>query len=257
MDSRGRQGEGQVISEYLLYFFMVLPLSILFSMGGAGSGIAVIPLLHLLGIDFNLAKAVGLFTGFSTTFTSTLMNIKRKALDIAFVLPLAVTMWISAPIGAQLARVIDERPLQWFFVIFLLFSATMMIFFKKEPKMALQKRWIMALIGAVAGVMAGLLGVGGGNMLLPVLILLGFEARKVAIAVSFTVPLSAFGTFLSYASFVDIDWILLAVCAAAAVIGGYIGNYMMHFRLSQRDIKRIIALLLYILAFKMAYTLSG
>jgi hypothetical protein len=35
--------------EYLLYFFLTAMLATLFAMGGAGSGIAVIPLLHMLG----------------------------------------------------------------------------------------------------------------------------------------------------------------------------------------------------------------
>ncbi len=222
-------------------------------MAGAGAGIAVIPVLHMLGIEFNLAKAVGLFVGFTTTFTSTVMNFKRKVLDIKFAMPLAVTLFIFAPLGAKLSQYVDEKIVKTFFILFLIFSATMMMFFKKEAKTNFQKPWVLAILGVFVGLLAGLLGVGGGNMLLPFLILLGFEPKKVAVAVSFVVPFSALGSFVSYASFVDMDWLLLGVCTFAAVIGGYIGNYMMHIKLSQQQIKKVISLLLYILAFKMSW----
>ena len=242
--------------EYLLYFSLVAALSTLFAMGGAGAGIAVIPLLHMLGIEFNLAKAVGLFVGFTTTFTSTVMNFRRNVLDIRLALPLAATLFIFAPLGAQLSRFADERVVKWLFILFLLFSASMMMFFKREAKAHLQKPWILAVLGTGTGLLAGLLGVGGGNMLLPMLILLGFEPRKVAVTVSFVVPFSALTSFVSYASFVQMEWGLLGVCAAGAVTGGYIGNYMMQFKLSQQQIKRVIALLLYLLAIKMGWSMS-
>jgi len=241
------------VSIYLLYFLITLLLSILFSLAGAGAGIAAIPILHFLGIDFNLAKAVGLFVGFSTTATSTVMNIKRKVLDVKFVLPLALMLFIFAPIGAQLSRFVDKGIVKILFAIFLIISASMMMFFKRKAKTNYQKPWILVVLGIVIGLLAGLLGVGGGNMLLPTLILLGYEPKKVAVAVSFAVPLSAFTSFLSYASFVKMDWTLLLVATMGAILGGYIGNYLMHFKLSQAQIKKVIAVILYLLAIKMIF----
>lgn len=90
---------------------------------------------------------------------------------------------------------------------------------------------------------------------MPLMILLGFDAKKMAIAVSFMVPFSTFSAFLSYSSFLDIDYILLFITALAAILGGYIGNKIMHFKLSSQQIKKIIAILLYIIAFKMFYAL--
>jgi uncharacterized membrane protein YfcA len=241
--------------DFLLYFGITFILSTLFAMAGAGSGIALIPVLHMMGIDFNLAKAVGLFTGFTTTVTSSVMNFRRQVLDVRFALPLAVTMLLFAPLGAQLSRFVDVTLVKGLFVLFLLFSATMMMFFRKEAKARYDRPWVLTFLGAVVGLVSGLLGVGGGNLLLPLLVLLGFAPKKVAVAVSFVVPFSAFTSFLSYASFVSIDWALLVSCAAGAVAGGYTGNYLMHFKLSQAQIKKIIALILYLLAIRMGWQL--
>jgi len=241
--------------EFFLFVLIAFILSALFSMAGSGSGIALIPILHFFGIDFNLAKAVGLFSGFSTTVTSTVLNIRRKVLDIKVTLPLAVTLLIFAPIGAQLSRFANPILVKWLFIAFLLFSATMILFFKKEAKACYDKPWVLGVLGSTVGLLAGFLGVGGGNILMPLLILLGFEPKKVAVAISSVIPFSAFTSFLSYASFVQIDWNLLSACALGSIVGATVGNHMLHFKLSQRQIKKIIALILYMLAVKMIYSI--
>ncbi len=87
--------------------------------------------------------------------------------------------------------------------------------------------------------------------MIPLLTLLGFNPKKVAVMVSFIVPFSALSSFFIYASYTSLDYILLIIIAIAAISGGYIGNYLMHFKLKQKDIKKIMAIILYILAFKM------
>ena len=239
------------MQDYILFSTLTFLLSILFSMGGAGSGVALIPLLNFLGLDFSVAKAVGLFAGASTTITSSIMNIKRKAIEYSFVIPIASMMLIFAPLGAYSSAFIDEEIVKFFFMIMLFYSATMMMFFKKKALFHVTSRWPLFFVGAFVGFVAGLLGVGGGNILIPLLALLGYEPKKVAVAVSFVVPFSALGSFFTYASYVPLDWVLLVLVALSAIAGGYIGNYMMHFKLKQEDIKKLMAILLYLLAIKL------
>jgi len=239
--------------DYILYSTITLLLSILFSMGGAGSGVALIPILNFLGVDFTLAKAVGLFAGAMTTITSTVMNIKRGIVDYKFVFPIASMMLIFAPIGAYSSRFIDEEIVKFLFMFMLFYSASMMMFGKKKALFHVESNLALALVGTIVGFLAGLLGVGGGNILIPLLALLGFEPKKVAIAVSFVVPFSALSSFFTYASYIDIDLILLGSVAISAIVGGYIGNHIMHFKLSQVQIKKLMAILLYMLAFKLMW----
>jgi uncharacterized membrane protein YfcA len=125
------------------------------------------------------------------------------------------------------------------------------MFSKKKALFSINNSSVLFVTGSIVGFLSGLLGVGGGNILIPILTLLGFPPKKVAIAVSFVVPFSAFSSFFTYASYVKLDYILLFVVAFCAIIGGYIGNYMMQFKLEQKHIKKIMALLLYILAFRL------
>ncbi len=241
------------MNDYLLYSSIAFVLSTIFSMGGAGSGIALIPILNFLGLDFTVAKAVGLFAGASTTITSSIMNLKRKVLDFKFVWPIAAMMFIFAPLGAYCSKFLNDDLVKFLFMLLLFYSASMMLFGKKKPLMDATGKATLFLVGTVVGFLSGLLGVGGGNILIPLLVLLGFEPKKVAVTVSFVVPFSALGSFFTYASYVPLDWILLICISVAAILGGYIGNYLMHYKLDQKDIKKIMALILYLLAFRLLY----
>lgn len=220
-------------------------------MAGAGAGVALIPIFNMMGLSFNLAKAIGLFAGGFTTLTSTVMNMKRHALDIKFAFPIALMMVIFAPLGAYSSQFFNEEYVKMLYMIMLFYSASMMVFGKKKSLIKAHSTFLILLIGMVIGYLAGLLGVGGGNILIPLLILMGYEAKKVATTVSFVVPFSAFSSFFTYASFVQIDYMLLFLVAGGALLGGYIGNFMMHYRLSQAQIKKLMGMILYLLAFKM------
>jgi len=240
---------------YLEIFFITLILSTLFALGGIGSATALVPVLHFLGLEFNFAKAIGLFVNTSTTVTATIMNLKKRLLDMKFAFPLAISLALSSPIGAYLSKFIPESFVKLLFTLFLFFAGSMILFGKKEKKFSLTKPFIMFILGSIVGIISGLLGIGGGSLLMPILIMLGFDAKKVAVAMSFVIPFSTFTAFLTYLSFVKINWGLLIIATIAAILGGYIGNYIMHFHLNQKQIKKIIGILLYIIGIKMLFNI--
>ena len=241
--------------QYIEYFSITLVISSFFALGGVGSAVALVPIFDFLGLGFNVAKTIALFVNTSTTVTASIMNLKRGILDIRFALPLVISSMLFSPAGAYCSKFIDVYIIKWGFVAFLFFSASMMLFAKKEAKFQYEQKWILYLIGLIVGFISGILGIGGGSLVFPLMILLGFDAKKIAVAVSFLVPFSTFSGFLTYLSFVKIDWVLLGVTAFAAILGGYIGNWLMYFKLDSKKIKKVIAILLYIVAIKMLINL--
>lgn len=242
---------------YAIYFLLTLALSTLFSMGGVGSAIGLVPIFSMMEMPLNLAKAMGLFINSASTITASFMNFFRGVLDIKFALPLIISIMIATPIGAWTSQYIQKEIVEWILVAFLLVSALLLIFSKHETKVAYDKAWILYLIGGVVGLISGTIGVGGGSLIMPLLILLGFDAKKAAYAISFVIPFSTLGAFATYLSFVDMDWMLLGVVTVAAVIGGYLGDFIMHYRLSAAQVKKLIAVVLLLLAAKMIYKLLG
>lgn len=243
--------------QYALYFLLTLGFSTLFSMGGVGSAIGLVPIFSMMGMPLNLAKAIGLFINSASTITASFMNFFRGVLDIKFALPLIISILIATPIGAWMSQYIQQEIVEWILVSFLIVSALLLIFSKRETKVVYDKVWILYLIGGVVGLISGTIGVGGGALMMPLLILLGFEAKKAAYAISFVIPFSSLGAFTTYLTFVDMDWVLLGVVTVAAIIGGYIGDFIMHYRLNAAQVKKLIAVVLLLLASKMIYNLLG
>ncbi len=239
------------LTDYTLYGALTLILSAIFSMGGSGAGIALIPILSFLGLDFLSAKAYGLFSGATTTITSSVMNIKRGVVEIKEIWPIALAMLVFAPLGAYLSKDINQELTKILFMLLLFYAASMMLFGKKKALFTLRGKGVLFLVGALVGIISGLLGVGGGNILIPLLIMIGFEPKKVATSVSFVVPFSALSSFATYAYLIKLDFTLLIIIAVCAIIGGYIGNYMMQFKLEQKQVKKLLAMMLYLLAFEM------
>lgn len=241
--------------EYLLYFSLTLVFSTLFAMGGVGSAIALVPLFSLMGLPLNLAKAIGLFINTTSTVTGSVLNFLRGTLDFKFALPLVISILIATPVGAYSSQYVPEVWVRWTLVIFLIISATLLIFNKREAKAAYDKTWILYLIGGTIGLFSGLLGVGGGALIMPLLILLGFDAKKAAIAVSFVIPFSSLGAFFTYLQFTEMNWTLLGVVTVAALLGGILGNRLMQYKLTAAQIKQLIAVILYLLAIKLTLPL--
>ncbi len=240
---------------YGLYFGLTLIFSTLFAMGGVGSAIALVPLFTMLGLPINVAKATGLFVNSISTITSSIMNFFRGTLEIKFALPLVFSVLIATPIGAWLSQYVPVIYVKWALVSFVIISALLLLFSKRVAKFTITSDWILYIVGVSVGLLSGMIGVGGGSFIMPLLILFGFNAKRAAVAVSFVIPFSTTGGFLTYLSFVDIDWILLADVGVAALIGGYIGERVMHFKLSANQIKKLIAIILLLLGGKLLHQL--
>jgi len=240
---------------YLEAFGITLVLSTIFSLAGVGGAAALIPIFNMMGFSFGLSKAAGLFVNISATSISSIMNIKRHVLDIKFALPLLITLMIFLPIGAYLSQFMNERVMKFMLMGFLLFTASMMMFGKKEAKFNYQKKWILYVVGSFVGVFSGIVGVSGGNLILAILIMLGYEPKKMVFVISFIIPFSSLAAFITYSNIIHIDWILIGVIGIAAMIGGFVGNKIMFFKLDSKQIKKIISILLYFIALKLGLSL--
>ena len=243
------------IFDYGTYFVATFIVSTVFALGGVGSAVALVPVFLMMGLPLNPAKAVGLFVNSASTITASTINVRKRLVDFRFALPLVVSVLVATPIGAWLSRHVSEELVQWVLTAFLITSSGLLIFSRREAKAAYARAWIMLILGGVVGLVSGLVGVGGGTPILAVLLLLGFDTKKAAYAVSFVIPFSTIGGFFTYLSFVEMNWTLLATVAAASILGGFLGQRIMHLHMNAIQVKKLIAIILLILSGRMLWTL--
>ncbi|MGB2800415.1 MAG: sulfite exporter TauE/SafE family protein [Dehalococcoidia bacterium] len=117
---------------------------------------------------------------------------------------------------------------------------------------------ISILIGAVAGMQAGLTGVGGGVFLVPLMVGLLGVAQHQAHGTSLTVifPIAVVGAityaFLGYIPG-DIDWVLIPALAIGGVAGVFVGAKLMT-RVPARQLRWIFSAFMLVLGIYMIVT---
>ncbi len=111
---------------------------------------------------------------------------------------------------------------------------------------------ILIIIGLLAGMLSGLVGVGGGIIMVPLLVLLlGFtqhQAQGTSLAVLLA-PVTAIAVF-NYYKEGYINWKYAAVIAVFFVVGSYFGSKMA-IGLDQKMLKKIFSIVLIFIAGKM------
>ena len=106
---------------------------------------------------------------------------------------------------------------------------------------------LLALIGAAAGVLSGLLGVGGGIIMVPALVIVGFgQHRAQATSLAAIVPIAVVGAFF-FGRAANVDFVAAVVLAAGSLVGVRIGALLMH-RLSEVLLARIFGAFMIVVA---------
>jgi len=150
--------------------------------------------------------------------------------------PILIVATILSPLGAKTAEKLPKDLLLWLFVGFLIFAGTMMLFYKAKEKQIesdLKKTIGYGIgVGSFAGYLGGLLGVGGGNFIVPVLVWLGFNPKKASATTSFIVIFSFFAGFLGHVSLGNININLLSIYTIGSITGAILGAYLMKRKMS-------------------------
>lgn len=120
--------------------------------------------------------------------------------------------------------------------------------------MTIQTIIILLLVGAAAGILSGLVGIGGGIIIVPALIFfLGFS-QKMAQGTSLGIlllPIGILAVLQFYkAGYVDLKTVWLV--SIGFIAGGYFGSKIA-LSLSQEAVKKIFAIVLLLIAFKMLF----
>ncbi len=242
-------------SSLLVITGMSFILSFIFALGGVGSALVLIPTITWLGLPFAEARSIGLFVNGVSMVGATWSNIRQKRLDFRLGLPIIIASIVLAPVGAWVGMHIPTTYVMYAFVAFLSFSGLMILFFNgsKFKDQYREDRPVTGpmLTGVGSGFISGLLGVGGGGLISPLMILQGFNPKKVATVTAFAVPFSSFTAFLAYATMGSVSWKILFFAGTAAWAGGYLGTIVMQKNMRPADVRKFLGGMLLLLAARM------
>ncbi len=241
-----------------LIFVISFIASFLFALGGVGAAIILIPILVSLGIPINTARPAGLFYNTVSMAGASYHNIKHKRLDFKVGIPLILSSFFFAVVGAWVSPSLPSRLILLLFIAFLLFSSGM--FFLHRKKAVHQNRTdtpyiSLSLTGALAGLLSGLLGVGGGGIISPLMLMLGYSPKKIASITAFVVPFSSFSAFLTYWTMGHVDWRLMLIVSTGGMAGAVLGTRVMHNHLNPQTVKKILGIILLGMAIKLIFKL--
>ncbi|MEM7591578.1 MAG: sulfite exporter TauE/SafE family protein [Cyanobacteria bacterium P01_A01_bin.83] len=164
---------------------------------GIGGGFVIVSLMSALGYPFTQAVATSSLVIILSSSTGSFYNWRQGYLDLQRVVYIAVPAVIAAPFGAYLTGEIAEYILMTIFACFLLINIGLVKLRQRivieEQDSAKRFNLILSRIttGGIAGFCAGLLGIGGGAIMVPLQMLLLKEEIKVAVRTSLGVIVTA------------------------------------------------------------------
>ena len=247
--------------ELLVVLFLVT--AILYSSVGFGGGSTYLALLLIWGIPYFVLPVIALSCNIIVVAGNCFNYIRAGNLNFKLLLPYLIGSIPLAYVGGSLP--IEKRLFEVLLFIVLATSGILLLFnFKsyddKEKSYKKIPISISILIGGILGFVSGVVGIGGGIFLSPILFLMRADRPKniVTMASLFILINSIFGIFGQLSKNLILTemqnyWYLLA----AVLIGGQIGNFLNLKIFPTRILALVTAFLVIFVAFRMGIRLSG
>ncbi len=237
----------------------VFLISLVLTMVGLGGGLIFSPLFVILELPKTAAASASLFLNLIAAGAASFTYTRRKMVDFSVSIPLIISSSLAAPIGSYFNVRIDLKPFLVIMAVVLALAGARMLMPPPGDAggggMPPSKKFAGGIaIGACIGLMGGLLGIGGGVFVVPLLIYVLKTPTKIAAASStFIVCFSSLTGFLGYAAMEKINWVFILPAAVASFAGGQAGARIMSTRLKGKSIRIIFSIILFGLCAKLLH----
>jgi uncharacterized membrane protein YfcA len=259
-------------------------------MFGVGGGFLITPLLFLVGIPPAVAVATASNQVVASSVSGVLAHLKRRTVDFRMGLVLLAGGLAGSAVGIQVFNLLRQAGqvdllVQLSYVVFLGVIGALMFVESLNalrrsrsgaPPVRRKHNWIHALplkmkfrtsglyisvippllVGAFVGLLAAIMGVGGGFVMVPAMIYLLGMPTKVVVGTSLfqIIFVTAFTTLLHATTNYTVDMILAVLLLIGGVIGAQIGTTL-GARLKAEQLRILLALLVLAVAGKIALDL--
>ena len=239
----------------LLAWFGAIAIGLSLGLLGSGGSIITVPVLvYLVGQPEKVAIAGSLGVVGAVALTGALQNAARGTVDWRSVLWFGLPGMAGTYLGAWLSGYVSGA-LQLIVFSIVMLAASVMMFRRGgyEPAGGMRPAVSVVADGLAVGTLTGFVGVGGGFLILPALVLLGGLSMHRAIGTSLAIislnALTGFFKHLHVLATQDLtlDWRVLGLFALLGAAGSMVGS---HFagRVPQAALRRVFAVFLVLMA---------
>jgi uncharacterized protein len=225
--------------------FSLLIAAFIASLFGQGGGVLYTPLQVWYGVDFHKAAPTSLFLILIISISSTLVFRKAHQVDWKAALVMEAPTTLGALFGGILSRFVSSQYLVWIMAVLLIAAGLFMFNDPKESSARHRKvrtsRWIwkhrikdetiqldlrlMVPVMMSVGLLTSMVGIGGGALKVPIMVMLFGIPLPIAIGSSaFMVGLTAAAGLLGHISVGGLDWTSALLLTIPVFIGGQIGS---------------------------------
>ena len=233
----------------IILFFLVI--AFVYASVGFGGGSSYLAILTLYAFPFQEMKLTALICNIIVVTGGTIIFIRNKQVDWKKVLPLVIASVPMAFLGARMKLTQDT-----FFIILgcSLISAAILLWIKfrfvsEEEAITHKNNYIKdGLLGGAIGFLSGMVGIGGGIFLSPVLNLMKWDTpKKIAATASFFILVNSVSGIAGQLSTLssDMDYKTISLLCAAVFIGGQVGSRMGAVKFNQLVIRRVTAIVVF------------
>jgi len=246
----------------MLYFIVAIIIAIasfVFAMLGLGGGMVYVPVLNWAGFDMKeVAIPLGLLLNGLNTALVLIPFARKKLVDWKGGAVMAITALIASPLGAMMSSHVPLQTLKILFAAMVVAAALRTLWVSKqaepEAMMSLKKRSIIGFFtGSFAGFIGGMLGLGGGFIIAPILMMMGYKTKEAAATTALVVTFSSFSGYFGHVAQGEMNWPLTIAVVIAVIIGSQLGGRYMTQKAKSKQVKLIYAIVLLLIAIKMVF----
>lgn len=229
------EGASRKMLDLLLNLALGLALGTLGGLFGIGGGLIAIPVLGVLfGLDQQLAQGTALVMVVPNVLLAIWRYHQRNRIDWRHAVALGVPSFCFAILGSAIAVSLDAQRMRLAFIGFLLALAAHTLwraYSQRAPGgTTLRHPWPwLGVLGAGAGALGGLFGVGGAVLATPVLTGVFGTTQVIAQGLSLSLAAPSTGvTLATYALHGQVDWALGLPLAAGGLLSISLGVRLAH-----------------------------
>ncbi|MFN2396383.1 MAG: sulfite exporter TauE/SafE family protein [Bacteroidales bacterium] len=244
---------------YAIVSIIIVIASFVFAMLGLGGGMVYVPVLNWAGFDMKeVAIPLGLLLNGLNTGLVLIPFARKKLVDWKGGAVMAVTALIASPLGAMTSEHVPVQTLKILFAVMVVAAALRTLWASKqaepEEMMSMKKRSIIGFfVGSFAGFIGGMLGLGGGFIIAPILMMMGYKTKEAAATTALVVTFSSISGYFGHIAQGEMNWPLTIIVVVTVIIGSQLGGSYMTQKAKSKQVKIIYAIVLLLIAIKMVF----